>query len=154
MSISSTTTNFYFSSTKDLSDVCFQHKNLLVEEYYAHIERKNLARQKKETAKEIILNEHYRMITIIVQNVKLTPQILASTLYYKQKLYCHNFNVYNLVNKQTPGYWFHKCFIFGRLLTATISNTKKTKSLSHSDEGTSQNRNNILANALLYLSDK
>lgn len=84
-----------FRPQKDQCDVCFKYKNGNLEEYEynEHIERKNLARQEKETDKQAAKNGECHIITMDVQAVKLAPQIPASNLYYKQKLCCHNFTV-------------------------------------------------------------
>lgn len=156
-----------FRPRKDQCDVCFKYKNDNVEakEYQKHIENKNLARREKEIDKEKAINGEFHMITMDVQAVKLSPQIPASTLYYKQKLCCHNFTIYNLVNNQAVCYWFNETvadgqasvyasclidYLEGQLLTQEV----KRPIIIYSDGCTAQNRNSVLANALLYLSDK
>lgn len=157
-----------YQPRKDQCDICFMHKNGNVsqEDYEQHISRKNLARSEKEKDKESALNGECYIITMDVQAVKLSPQIPASSLYYKTKLCCHNFTVYNLATKKVVCYWFNETqaegqastyasFLVNYLEGEFLNNiNNKLPIVLYSDGCTAQNRNSILSNALLHLSEK
>lgn len=43
-----------------------------------------------------------------VQAVKCCPSLNASALYYKTKLCCHNFTIYNVASQEAKCYWFNE----------------------------------------------
>lgn len=156
-----------FRPRKDQCDTCFKYKNgnLEEEEYNIHIQRKDLARKEKEEDKKMAIAGECHVITVDVQAVKLSPHIPASSLYYKQKLCCHNFTLYNLVNNQATCYWFDETVADGQAATYAsflvnyleehfLQEEIKKTIIIYSDGCTAQNRNSILANALLYVSEK
>ena len=155
-----------FQPRKDQCDICFMYKNgnFEKENYEKHISKKNLARSEKEKDKEKALKGECHLITMDVQAVKLSPQIPASALYYKTKLCCHNFTLYDLVTKKVVCYWFNETEADGQASTyasflveyleGEFLNNDKLSIIIYSDGCTAQNRNAILSNALLYLADK
>lgn len=156
-----------FSPRKDQCDLCFMFKNGNVSEevYRAHINKKEAARAEKEKDKIEALNGLCHVITMDVQAVKLSPQIPASTLYYKTKLCCHNFTLYDLATKKVVCYWYNEIqadgqastyasFLLDYLEDSFLNDGDKKPIILYSDGCTAQNRNAILANALLYLSEK
>lgn len=86
---------------KDQCDTCcsFKAGKISQIEYDDHIIKKNEARQAKKHAIESA-NENVVVITVDVQSVLLAPKLLASSLYYKLKLQCHNFTVYDCKTKK------------------------------------------------------
>lgn len=68
--------------------------------------QKALARNQKEEDKKLAVEGKIHAVTMDVQAVKLSPFLLASALYYKTKLCCHNFMVYNLANTHVTCFWF------------------------------------------------
>lgn len=156
-----------FHPRKDQCDTCFKYKNknLSEEEYNRHIKNKTLARAEKELDKQNALLGKCYVITMDVQAVKLAPQIEASALYYKTKLCCHNFTIFNLKTHQVTCYWFNETEADGQAATYASFVVDYIKEyflgaednipiIIYSDGCTAQNRNAIMANALLFLSEK
>ncbi|CAH2091941.1 unnamed protein product [Euphydryas editha] len=149
---------------KDRCDVCsgFETKNVTQEEYDRHIEKKKAARLEKEADKKLAIDGKITALCMDVQSVKVCPKVQASAVYYKTKLCCHNFTVYNMATNSVVCYWWHECegelqaSNFASCLTDYIME-KVDKSIPlviYSDGCTSQNRNATMANALLDLSIK
>ncbi|XP_060062917.1 toll-like receptor 4 [Ylistrum balloti] len=98
-----------------------------------------------------------------LQCVLLSPRLQASALYYKTKLACHNFTLYDLATKDVTCYFWHEgegdltgnsfasCIVhFIEDMLAQSDKEIKTVVL-YSDGCTYQNRNTVLANALSKL---
>ncbi|CAG5036894.1 unnamed protein product [Parnassius apollo] len=96
-----------------------------------------------------------------LEAVKVCPYLTASALYFKTKLTCHNFTVFNLVTKHCSCYWFDETsadltsstfatFLIDYLERHCIPH--QLPIVIYSDGCTYQNRNCVLANALLLLS--
>lgn len=157
-----------FHPRKDQCDTCFKYKNKNIshEEYNSHIERKNLARSEKVVDKQNAIEGKCHVLTMDVQAVKLAPRLEASTLYYKTKLCCHNFTIFNLKNHHVTCYWFNETDADGQAATYAsflvhyleehflTTKDDQLPIIIYSDGCTAQNRNSILSNALLYLSEK
>lgn len=94
---------------KDQCDTCcsFKSGNISQTEYDDHILKKNEARQAKEDAIGLA-NNKTAVITVDVQSVLLAPKLLASAAYYKLKLQCHNFTVYDTTIKKVTIYFWHE----------------------------------------------
>lgn len=94
---------------KDQCDTCcsFKAGNILQTDYDNHITKKNEARQAKKDAIELA-NDKIAVITVDVQSVLLAPKLLASSLYYKLKLQCHNFTIYDRRTKNVTIYFWHE----------------------------------------------
>ncbi|CAH2102069.1 unnamed protein product [Euphydryas editha] len=149
---------------KDRCDVCsgFETKNVTQEEYDRHIEKKKAARLEKEADKKLAIDGKITALCMDVQSVKVCPKVQASAVYYKTKLCCHNFTVYNMATNSVVCYWWHECE--GELQASNFASClsdyimeKVDKSIPlviYSDGCTSQNRNATMANALLDLSIK
>ncbi|XP_054260924.1 uncharacterized protein LOC128985459 [Macrosteles quadrilineatus] len=146
---------------KDQCDVCSSFKvgNISKETYDNHLKEKERARDEKERDKQRAIAEEIYCLTVDVEAVKLTPLTRASAMYYKTKLCSHNYTVYNLATKHCTCYWFNE--VEGDLSANTfatcITDYLKEHCLSpirpiiiYSDGATNQNRNQILANALLH----
>lgn len=156
-----------FHPRKDQCDTCFKwkNKNLTEEEYNKHIQNKTLARAEKESDKQNALLGQCHVITMDVQAVKLAPQIAASALYYKTKLCCHNFTIYNLKTHQVTCYWYNEAEADGQAATYAsflvdylqeffLNVEDNIPIIIYSDGCTAQNRNAVMSNALLFLSEK
>ena len=94
-----------------------------------------------------------------VQSVMLSPKVEASAIYYKTKLACHNFTIYNLANDQVVCYFWHEgeggltANVFASCLTDYLEgivedNTEEI--IIYSDGCGYQNRNVLLSNTLLH----
>ena len=100
-----------YSPSKDQCDVCCSYDagNIPDAEYQAHQSRKLDARMEKNRDKETAENDDsVKVITMDVQAVLLCPKLNASALYYKTKLQCHNFSIYDLKTKADDCYFWHE----------------------------------------------
>lgn len=145
---------------KDKCDLCTQYEvgNINEEEWNKHITRKNRARLEKIKDKEAALEKKYRLLTMDLQAVKVCPSLQASAIFFKTKLSCHNFTVYDLASHHATCFWFTEtdadlsaptfatCLI--EYLKANCAN-ETVPIILFSDGCTYQNRNNVVANALL-----
>ncbi|KAJ2940829.1 hypothetical protein O0L34_g10080 [Tuta absoluta] len=152
---------------KDQCDTCcsFKTGNITKESYDQHIAKKNEARKaKKEAISKASVSElnDVVVITVDVQSVLLAPKLLASAIYYKQKLQCHNFTVYNTKSKDVTVYFWHEADgnVSANEFTSCVvdyierlpDNTKEVIIIS--DGCGHQNRNRVLSSALSDLSIK
>ena len=48
------------------------------------------------------------VLTIDLQVVLLAPRVFANANYYKTKLYCHDFTIYILSNRDVVCYFWHE----------------------------------------------
>lgn len=144
---------------KDQCDVCcsFQLKNVSQDVYEVHIQKKNEARYAKKIAIENLKsNPDIAVITVDVQSVLLAPKLLAGALYYKQKLQCHNFTIYNSRTADVTIYFWHEADggVTSNEFTSCLIDYLKTtcKDYKHitiiSDGCNYQNRNKVLASTL------
>lgn len=152
-----------FTPKKDQCDTCCSHKvgNITEDIYNAHIRSKNTARNEKVMDKDRAQKfGDVHVFTHDLQAVKLCPQLQASALYYKTKLYVHNFTMYNLGTKDVFCYWFDEtnagltASVFISCIIHILRRTLEQKCIPiilYSDGCTAQNRNVFLANALLQL---
>lgn len=148
---------------KDMCDVCSGHAvgNISTTDYEEHIRRKNRARQEKEIDKKKATSGEFILLSMDLESVKVCPYLTASALYFKTKLTCHNFTVYDLVTHHATCYWFDETA--ADLTASTFVSyvcdylerhclPKQLPIVIYSDGCTYQNRNNIMANALLNFS--
>lgn len=144
---------------KDQCDVCssYQLKNVSQEDYDTHIKKKDEARHAKNTAIENLKNNlDSLVISVDVQSVLLAPKLLAGALYYKQKLQCHNFTIYNSRTGDVTIYFWHEADggVTSNEFTSCVIDYLKTtcRAYKHitiiSDGCNYQNRNKVLASAL------
>ncbi|CAH1111751.1 unnamed protein product [Psylliodes chrysocephalus] len=100
-----------------------------------------------------------------LQAVKLSPFLPAGKIYFKTKLFCHNFTLYNLATRDVTCYWFSEdqnnqlqastftsCII--DFLEKNCLTPDKFPIIIYSDGCDFQNRNNILSNAISNFSIK
>lgn len=155
-----------YTLKKDKCNVCtsYEKGNLAESDYMQHIHRKDRAREEKQKDKNEAILGNCVLISMDLQAVKLSPYLQANALYYKTKLCCHNFTIYNMKTHDACCYWFSedqnsdlKASTFVSCLLDYLE--KKCVSTNvpiiiYSDGCTYQNRNNIMANALLNFSIK
>lgn len=147
---------------KDRCDECIMYEvgNITQQQYDSHINKKNKAREEKERDKQQAIDGTAIVLTMDLQAVKVCPSLNASAVYYKTKLCCHNFSIYDLASHNVSCYWFNEtqaelsantfasCII--EYLNSHCDGSKPI--ILWSDGCTAQNRNNVLANALLAFS--
>lgn len=101
------------------------------------------------------------MLTIDLQAVKLSPLTKAGAFYYKTKLCSHNLTIYNVASHQCTNYWFNEtqADLTAPTFVSCLIDYLKEHCLEkplpvtiYSDGCTYQNRNVIMANALLHFS--
>lgn len=152
-----------YTLKKDMCDVCTGHRvgNISTSDYEEHVKRKNRARQEKETDKKKAMSGEFILLSMNLEAVKVCPYLTASALYFKTKLTCHNFTVYDLVSHQATCYWFDETSadLSASTFVSFVSDylerycfPKGLPIVIYSDGCTYQNRNNFMANALLNLS--
>ncbi|XP_050507268.1 uncharacterized protein LOC126884950 [Diabrotica virgifera virgifera] len=147
---------------KDRCDTCcsYETNNLDENVYKKHINNKEKARQEKENDKQAGHVKQCIVLTQDLQAVKVCPMLNASALYYKTKLCCHNFTIFNVNTHHVRCYWFTETEAD---LSANTFETCITDYLLDlcpvnipiiiwSDGCTYQNRNATLSNALLSFS--
>ncbi|CAH1984507.1 unnamed protein product [Acanthoscelides obtectus] len=155
-----------FKPRKDRCDTCVQYEsqNLILEDWEQHRTDKERPQKEKNDDKEKAMQGVCHVITVDLQAVKTCPYLQASLLYFKTKLVCHNFTVYDLATNQCTCYWFTEldadlqASTFASLLVDYLTK-KYLQNAAHikpiiiySDGCTYQNRNSTMANALLSLS--
>lgn len=157
-----------FSPRKDQCDMCVQYQagNLDQHVYEKHRNDKECAQKEKSKDKSRAELNECHVICMDLQAVKTCPSLQASSLYFKTKLCCHNYTVYDLKTKDVICYWFDEtdtdlqASTFASLLVdflkrKYLGNINEEKPIIiFSDGCTYQNRNATLANALLALSSQ
>ncbi|CAG9788155.1 unnamed protein product [Diatraea saccharalis] len=154
-----------FNVKKDKCNLCacYEAGNLQEESWKEHIEKKEKARKEKQEDIEKANRGEIILIEVDFQAVKLAPLTHANAFYYKTKLACHNFTIYDIVKKQSTCYWFSEdqnnqlvastfvsCLIY--YLKKKCITAEKKPIIIFSDGCTAQKRNNVMANALLNFS--
>lgn len=146
---------------KDQCDSCYPYKagNLSKGDYDKHLKDKELARKEKDNDTKLALDGQIYCSTADVQSVKLTPKTKASAMYYKTKLCCHNYMVYNLETRHCTCYWFTE--VEGDLSANSFASClvdylkencldPKPPITVFTDGCTNQNRNQYVSKALLH----
>lgn len=151
-----------FKLKKDACDVCVKYENgsLLEKDYKLHIERKELAREKKNEDKRDAEEGKCFVVTADLQAVKLAPFFNASALYYKTKLCVHNYTVFDLTSHDVTCYWWNESegeLVASAFASCLIDFLNKYKDsgkpiIIWTDGCTYQNRNCVLSSALLKFS--
>ena len=154
-----------FNPRKDQCDVCCGFKNgkISTEVHERHIILKDQARAEKESDKGRAIVGDIHVITVDMMAVQVMPRLLASSSYYKLKIHVHNYTVFNLGNRDVKCYWWDETIgsldasTYASCLTDYIEElmtSSKKDVIIYSDGCTAQNRNSVLANALLHTSMK
>nr|CAI5819548.1 unnamed protein product [Callosobruchus analis] len=149
---------------KNMCDICVAYgtRNIGQEEYDLHQEMKKEAREEKNRNRESA--SAAAVFTMDLEAVLLSPRSTVSKMSYKMKLVVHNFTLFNL--KTQDGYCFlwHEaeggltasefssilCSFLESAVIPNLPNDNKIIIL-YSDGCTGQNRNSILANAVVNL---
>lgn len=155
-----------FVPRKDQCDLCSSYEmgniddNVMAE----HLAFKNRAREEMNLDKQLAINENKcYMFTMDCQAVKLCPTLQASALYYSMKLKVHNMTLYNMVTGHCKNYWWHEgdgdleASVFVSIVLCHLEEycmKEKKPIIIYSDGCGYQNRNKIMANALLHFSIK
>lgn len=153
-----------YQPKKDRCDICLQYElnNLTQDAWISHRDSKERARAEKSNDKKASENGICHTITMDLQAVKICPAVNASAAYYKTKLCVHNYTIFNLTNKHCTCYWFNEseadlqASVFASCLTDYIKrhlNDSKPV-IIYSDGCSYQNKNSVMANALLHLSSE
>lgn len=156
-----------FSPRKDQCDMCVEYHagNLDQHVWEEHRNDKEAAQKEKSNDKSRAELDECHVICMDLQAVKTCPSLQASSLYFKTKLCCHNYTVFDLKTKDVVCYWFDEtdsdlqASTFASLLVDFLkrkflenANGQIKPIIIFSDGCTYQNRNVTLANALLSLS--
>lgn len=146
---------------KDQCDKCCEHQagNLADEEHQYHLKKKDEARDSKTSDKTRAKTDaSVKVLCMDLESLLVCPRSKASSLYYKMKLSCHNFTIYDLVSDKAKNYFWHEgegelnANIFATCVIDYLDNidlTNVTEIIIYSDGCTYQNRNTTMANALL-----
>ncbi|CAH1105555.1 unnamed protein product [Psylliodes chrysocephalus] len=147
---------------KDKFDTCcsYESKNLDIQIYEEHIRRKEQARDEKNRDKVLGAKKEAIVLAQDMQAVKVCPYLNGSALYYKTKLVCHNFTVFDINTHHCVCYWFNETeadLTANTFASCIVDYILQLKDLSKpviiwSDGCTYQNKNVVLSNALLGLS--
>lgn len=88
-----------FTLKKDMCDICVGHEEGNIDEhaYQEHLIKKNRAREEKEKDKKDAALGNCILLTMDLEAVKVCPYSTASALYFKTKLTCHNFTLFDLI---------------------------------------------------------
>ncbi|XP_071147129.1 uncharacterized protein [Mytilus edulis] len=149
-----------FQPRKDQCDTCcgYEAGNINKVMYDQHIVKKEAARAEKNKDKEAALTkDDMKVISLDLQALLMCPLLKASAMYYKTKLSCHNFTIFDMKTKDVICYFWTE--VEGDLTSNSFSscvvdyimsldNSIKTL-IIYSDGCTYQNRNVTLSNALL-----
>nr|CAI5866567.1 unnamed protein product [Callosobruchus analis] len=97
-----------YQPKKDQCDTCVSYKvgNITDEQYKEHILKKNRARSEKATDKKLAEEGKCVVLTMDLQAVKVCPFVQSSKVFFKTKLCCHNFTIYDLTSRHCTCYWF------------------------------------------------
>ncbi|ESO99436.1 hypothetical protein LOTGIDRAFT_158521 [Lottia gigantea] len=99
---------------KDKCDICsgFEVGNISEEEYNLHIARKIDARNEKIRDKlRAETDGSVKVVSLDLQSLLLCPLLTASSMYYKIKLGCHNYTIFDLVTKEAMNYFGMKVLV-------------------------------------------
>ena len=146
-----------FAPRKDQCYQCvkFEQGNLPTEDWEFHRNKKDQAQQAKAVDKDLAMHENVLVTTMDLQAVLLSPSSKAAALYYKTKLCCHNFTVYELASHKVQNYFWHEAdggltaYLFASCVHHyLIARLQYDKYILYSDGCTYQTRNAILSKAL------
>ncbi|XP_022160718.1 uncharacterized protein LOC111026860 [Myzus persicae] len=151
---------------KDKCDFCtsFNIGEVNENDYAEHIAHKDRAREEKEKDTKLAKEKKScTVLTIDCQAVKLCPVLQTSALYYSMKLKVHNMTIYNNATADCQNYWWHEgngeleASVFVSIVIKHLEKyclSEKKPIIIYSDGCGYQNRNVIMANALLHFAVK
>ena len=146
-----------YKPKKDQCDTClgYKHGSVSKEIYDEHQMKKEEGRRAKENDK--VTAKH--VYTMDVEAVLLCPRTRASAMYYHRKLAVHNFTIYNLKTADAHCFLWDETVadlsasVFASMLVnfivMKILFQEGDEIIFFSDGCTYQNRNSVLADALL-----
>lgn len=152
----------FFKPKKDLCMCCEAYKNktesddnIITENYEKHQQEKNLCRQEKE---KDISDENNIVGCFDLQAVLITPRGEISQFYYKRRLACYNFTIYNIKDRAGICYFWHEAIAkrgsneIGSCLYQYIkSNQNESKNMVlYCDNCGGQNKNKFVVSILIY----
>lgn len=82
------------------------NKLKVIEDYNVHQEEKTLCRKEKEN--DILSEEDNIVCCFDLQAVLITPRGEISQFYYKRRLTCYNFTIFNTKDKAGTCYFWHE----------------------------------------------
>lgn len=157
-----------FVPKKDQCEKCIQAGlgTLGVESHSAHIQEKNLAREKKNDDKAAAASDNSVSVwTMDLQAVLLCPKTNASSMYYKTKVQVHNMTYFNLNTKE--GFCFMWDEVNANLSSEMFAyihyfqfeeyiknNPEKKRFIIWSDNCIYQNKNITVSNMFYHLAKK
>lgn len=155
-----------YQPQKDQCDICcaYNSKTLNENDYYEHIQRKNEARQHKEQDKNRAQRDKtVKISTLDLQSLLVCPKLDASSIYYKMKLSCRNFTIYDMETRNVMCYFWTE--VDGEINASSFASCVEdflgnenldgvSNIIIYSDGCTYQNRNVTLSNALLRFAMK
>ncbi|KAK7115597.1 hypothetical protein V1264_001435 [Littorina saxatilis] len=149
---------------KDQCNLCaaYAFGNCEEEEYVTHLRRKEEARAEKTKDKRSCEDDSTVLVVCMdLQVVLLAPSLLANASYFKTKLCCHNFTLYDLARHDVSCYFWDETRgdvssnCFASCICDFISNVIASQAVDtvilYSDGCGYQNRNVTLSNSLLHL---
>ena len=151
-----------YQPKKDQCDTCcgYEAGNVDEETYQEHLRRKTETQAAKAADKDLAQNDpSLKVVTMDLQSLLICPKLKASSLYYKMKLSCHNYTIFDLSNQKVMNYFWHEsegeltanCFASCVIDYLNSINTNVVKEvIIYSDGCTYQNRNATLSNAILH----
>ncbi len=148
-----------YKPSKDECDICTAHKsgNISEADYNAHITRK--VKAQKEMENDISKAEKHvatKVFTMDLQAVLLCPKLRASAVYFKTKLGCHNFTIYDCNSADVICYFWTEvegdltANSFASCIVDHVRTVDADTVIIWSDGCGYQNRSSMLANALLH----
>ncbi|KAF4528076.1 hypothetical protein B566_EDAN014609 [Ephemera danica] len=95
-----------FIPRKDQCEFCYSYETGQVskEKYEEHIQKKKNARSEMQKSYES--SEEKGCFSMDVQATKTCPKSQLSSTFYKTKLQCHNFTIYNNKTRDCSSFWF------------------------------------------------
>jgi hypothetical protein len=150
---------------KDACNVCtsYEFGHCTKDEYDTHMKRDKEAKQAKKEDKRLAEDDDTIVVTTMdLQIVLLAPKIFANAQYYKTKLACHNFTIYELASHRCVCYFWDEtkgelaADSFASCVEHFIKDLLSTREgvrtiILYSDGCCYQNRNSTLSNCLLNL---
>lgn len=156
---------------KDICDTCHIYRNKInsteneISMYEKHIRNKNIARKLKNNDKDAAIHSNGKIITAVFdfQKVLSCPQGQISIFYYKRKLSCFNFTIFDMGHKQAI------CYMWDETISKRGANEVSSCLLDFvkenanngvdeirfwSDNCPGQNRNRIIYYFYMYVAKK
>ena len=155
---------FFYTPKKDQCDLCVSHKagNVTEEEFVEHLQREEARAEKERDVQLCIQDNKSILIFADLQKVLLSSSLNASATYYKTKLCCYNYMIYDKMSHQVVCYVWNKTASelnsnsFGCMLYDYLVNRCQDKDniTIYTDGCGYQNRSSQLSNILLLFAKK